>query len=121
MRLFQDHQPGLNQPFAGLRDEGRPPGGEPPSPVRAATRKPGMGRVALRRETAHGGGKTVTVVHDFAPSIPMPVIEELARKLRNGCGCGGTTRQRRVELQGNQTARIRFLLETGGFKAAGIT
>ena len=51
----------------------------------------------------------------------MPVIEELARKLRNACGCGGTTRQRAIELQGNQVARIRSLLEEEGFKVAGIT
>jgi translation initiation factor 1 len=80
-----------------------------------------MGRVVLRRETAHRGGKMVIVVHDFAPSIPMRVIEELARKLRNACGCGGTTRQREIELQGNQVARIRSLLEEEGFKVAGIT
>jgi translation initiation factor 1 len=117
----QNHPPKLNSPFAGLRVEDLPPGEEPSFPTRPATRKPGLGRVVLRRETAHRGGKTVIVVHDFAPSIPMPVIEDLARKLRNACGCGGTTRQRSIELQGNQAARIRSLLEEEGFKVAGIT
>jgi translation initiation factor 1 len=121
IRLFQDHRPELNQPFADLRDEGLPAGEEPSSSVRPTVGKPRMGRVVLRRETAHRGGKTVIVVHDFSPSIPMPVIEELARKLRNACGCGGTTRQRCIELQGNQAARIRSLLEAEGFKVAGIT
>jgi len=51
----------------------------------------------------------------------MSVIEELARKLRHACGCGGTTRQRSIELQGDQPARIRSLLEEEGFKVAGIT
>lgn len=111
----------LNNPFAGLQADGLPAGREKSSPVQPATRKPGMGRVVLRRETAHRGGKTVIVVHDFAPSIPMPVIEELARKLRNACGCGGTTRQRSIELQGNQPAKIRSLLEEEGFRVAGIT
>jgi len=111
----------LNNPFAGLRVEGLPPGEEPSSPVQPPARKAKMGRVVLRRETAHRGGKIVIVVHDFAPSIPMSVIEELARKLRNACGCGGTTRQRSIELQGNQPARIRALLEDEGFKVAGIT
>jgi translation initiation factor 1 len=118
--LSQNPQPELNNPFAGLRMEGLPPGPEPP-PVKPATRKAGLGRVVLRRETAHRGGKTVIVVHDFAPSIPLHVIEELGRKLRNACGCGGTTRQRAIELQGNQVARIRSLLEEEGFKVAGIT
>jgi translation initiation factor 1 len=118
--LSQGSQPELNNPFAGLTAEGLPPGPEP-SPDKSTTCKPKLGRVVLRRETAHRGGKIVIVVHDFASSIPMPVIEELARKLRNACGCGGTTRQREIELQGNQVARIRSLLEEEGFKVAGIT
>jgi translation initiation factor 1 len=76
--------------------------------------------VVLRRETAHRGGKTVIVVDDFASSIPMSLIEELARKLRNACGCGGTTRQRRIELQGEQAAKIRSFLEGEGFQVAGV-
>ena len=119
--LSQGRQPQFNNPFAGLRTEGLPPGEEPSSPAPPAARKPGMGRVVLRREKAHRGGKTVIVVHDFAPSIPMSVIEELARKLRHACGCGGTTRQRTIELQGDQPARIRALLEEEGFRVAGIT
>ena len=120
--LSQGPQPQLNNPFAGLRTEGLPPGEETSLPDRpSANRKPGRGRVVLRREKAHRGGKTVIVVHDFAPSIPMSLIEELARKLRHACGCGGTTRQRSIELQGDQLARIRALLEEEGFKVAGIT
>ena len=117
--LNKGHQkPELNNPFAGLSSDGLPPGEELPPPMRPAARKPGLGRVVLRRETAHRGGKTVIVVHDFAPSIPMTVIEELARKLRNACGCGGTTRLRSIELQGNHVARIRSLLEEEGFRVA---
>jgi translation initiation factor 1 len=119
--LSQDQPPPLNNPFAALRTDGLPPGPEPSSPARPATRQPGRGRVVLRREKAHRGGKTVIVVHDFAPSIPLSLIEELARKLRQACGCGGTTRQRSIELQGDQPARIRALLEEEGFKVAGIT
>ncbi len=119
--LSQDPPLELNNPFADLRVDGLPPGPEAPDPVKPPARKPGRGRVVLRRETAHRGGKTVIVVHDFAPSIPMTLIEELARKLRNACGCGGTTRQRAIELQGNQVARIRSLLEEEGFRVAGVT
>jgi translation initiation factor 1 len=118
--VSQDQQPRFNNPFDGLRTDGLPPGEEPP-PSRTAARKPGLGRVVLRREKAHRGGKTVIVVHDFAPSIPLAVIEELARKLRQSCGCGGTTRQRTIEMQGDQAPRIRALLEEEGFKVAGVT
>ena len=74
----------------------------------------------LRRETAHRGGKIVIVIHDFAPFISTRSIEDLGRKLRSACGCGGTTRQRTIEIQGNQVDRIRSLLEQEGFRVAGV-
>jgi len=79
-----------------------------------------MGRVVLRKETAHRGGKTVIVVDDFATHLPPSVIESVAKKLRAACGCGGTVRGRAVEIQGDQPARIRAILEAEGFQVAGI-
>jgi translation initiation factor 1 len=79
-----------------------------------------MGRVVLRRETAHRGGKTVIVVHDFATHLPVSVIEALAKKLRAACGCGGAVKGRTIELQGDQPGRIRALLEAEGFQVAGV-
>jgi translation initiation factor 1 len=119
--LSQNKKPELNNPFAGLSSDGLPPGDILSSATIPSARKPKLGRVVLRRETAHRGGKVVIVVHDFAPSIPLGVIDELARKLRNACGCGGTTRERTIELQGNHVARIRSLLEEEGFRVAGVT
>ena len=115
--------PQLNSPFAGLQIAGLPPGPATvaPSASQAAARKPKLGRVVLRRETAHRGGKVVIVIDDFAPHIGMAFIEELGRRLRNACGCGGTIRQRAIELQGNQPARIRAFLEEEGFQVAGIS
>ena len=115
--------PELNNPFAGLQITGLPAGPAPtaPSAAQAAARKPKPGRVVLRRETAHRGGKVVIVIDDFAPHLSLAAIEELGRRLRNACGCGGTIRQRSIELQGNQAARIRSFLEEEGFQVAGIT
>lgn len=79
-----------------------------------------LGRVVLRRETAHRGGKTVIVIHDFATHLPNSIIETMARKLRQACGCGGTVRDRTIEIQGDQPGKIRALLETEGFEVAGI-
>jgi translation initiation factor 1 len=115
-------RPVLNSPFAGLQMAGLPPGPaavEPPVPTPAA-RRPKWGRVVLRRETAHRGGKVVLVVDDFAPHIGLGAIEELGRRLRNACGCGGTIRQRSIELQGNQAAKARAFLEEEGFQVAGV-
>ena len=79
-----------------------------------------MGRVVLRRETAHRGGKTVIVLDDFATHLPLSVIEKMAKKLRQACGCGGTVRERSIEIQGDQPAKIRALLEAEGFQVAGV-
>jgi len=109
----------LGNPFADLQIDNLPLGEAsppPPAPKAVAAR----GRVVLRRETAHRGGKIVIVIHDFAPHISNQSIEDLARKLRSACGCGGTTRQRCIEIQGNQVDRIRSLLEQEGFRVAGV-
>lgn len=79
-----------------------------------------MGRVVLQRETAHRGGKTVIVIKDFASHLPLSVIETIAKRVRAACGCGGTVRDRRVEIQGDQVARIRAVLEAEGFEVGGV-
>jgi translation initiation factor 1 len=113
----------LNNPFAALESDGLPEGKDvqlslAPAPT---AKTPARGRVLLRREKAHRGGKTVIVVYDFASSLPAPFIEELGRKIRNACGCGGTVKDRTIEVQGDQPARIRSLLEAEGFRVGGIT
>jgi len=79
-----------------------------------------MGRVVLRKEKAHRGGKTVIVVDDFATHLPASVIEATAKKLRAACGCGGTVKERRIEVQGDQPAKVRAILEGEGFEVAGV-
>lgn len=86
-------------------------------PERLTTWK--MGRVVLRRETARRGGKTVIVIYDFATHLPVSVIEAVAKKVRAACGCGGTVKGRNVEIQGDQVAKIRAVLEAEGFQVAG--
>ena len=115
-------QPGLNAAFSQLDLGGLPAGPAPeaaaPVPPKASPRK--LTRVVLRREKAHRGGKTVIIVHDFPPHLPLAAIDELAKKLRTACGCGGTVKDREIEVQGDQPARIRAVLEKEGFQAAGV-
>jgi translation initiation factor 1 len=114
----------LHNPFAALTATGLPDGPAPPPPASGEPKLPRpskYGRVVLRREKAHRGGKTVIVVHEFAPNIGHAYIEALAGKLKSACACGGTKRDRTIEIQGDQPARIRALLEQEGFQVAGVT
>jgi len=114
---------GMFQAFSGLEIGGLPDGDaiEPKNagpPERGPEKR---GRVVLRRETAHRGGKCVIVVEGFDPSVTDDDLEALHRKLRNQCGCGGTRKGRLLEFQGEQAARLRELLSKEGFKVAGVS
>jgi translation initiation factor 1 len=113
-------RPGLNAAFASLNVTNLPPGPEPSPAADSPQSVWKMGRVVLRRETAHRGGKTVIVVSDFATHLPGSVIEMVAKKLRTACGCGGTVKGRTIELQGDQPGRVRTALESEGFQVAGV-
>ena len=113
-------QRSLNDAFAKLNLDAKdlPPGPEPAQEPPQRVWK--MGRVVLRKETARRGGKTVIVVDDFATHLPVAVIEKIGKKVRQTCGCGGTVKGRTVEIQMDQPARIRAVLEGEGFEVAGI-
>ena len=112
-------QGALQSPFAALQIDGLPDGpANPPEEKNEQPRK--NGRVVLRREKARRGGKTVVVVYDFEPQISDEAIEEFARKARQSCGCGGTVREREIELQGDNAPKVRAYFESAGFRVAGI-
>lgn len=92
----------------------------PPQPPDSPQARWKMGRVVLQRETAHRGGKTVIVVKDFASHLPQSVIETVGKRLRQTCGCGGTVKEKRIEIQGDQVAKIRAALMAEGFEVAGL-
>ena len=111
---------GLGHALAGVDAAGLPAGPAGPDskePVAPAW-KPG--RVVLRRERAHRGGKTVVVIDGFATHLPLAFSERVAAKVRTACGCGGTLKERRVEIQGDQASKIRAVLEAEGFAVAGV-
>jgi translation initiation factor 1 len=78
------------------------------------------GRVLLRKETAHRGGKIVIIVYDFPPHWSDAKLEALGREMRQAVGCGGTVRDRQIEMQGDQAKKIRSFLEKNGWKVGGI-
>ncbi|MGZ4961479.1 MAG: translation initiation factor [Limisphaerales bacterium] len=130
VQFNSEESPEFNNPFANLQID-RLPLGEPDKqqPLEASEQSRAeaifsaglkLGRVVLRRETAHRGGKVVVVIDQFAPNISAKQIQALAKKLRSACGCGGTTKERSIELQGNHVEKIRQLLEQEGFRVAGV-
>ncbi len=112
--------------FEGLSLEGLPEGPKdaPHSPISekpVPIKKRKKGNIHLRKEKAHRGGKTVIVVDGFSTHISVSEIEDLGQRLKKVCGCGGTRRNRTFEIQGDQPARIRELLQVEGFKVGGVT
>jgi translation initiation factor 1 len=115
---------GLGNPFAALEGLALPPGPAvlPELEMRevAPLQVRKRGRVVLRREKSRRGGKTVVVVSDFEPQITDTEIEDLARRVRKTCGCGGTVTGREIEVQGDQPARVAAFFSAEGFRPAGV-
>ncbi len=106
-----------HNPFGALDGAGLPPAGAP-APRRAAEAAPparNRGRVDITRETGGRGGKTVTVVDGFA-GIGLPEKERLVKKMRAACGCGGTVKDGRIEIQGDQREAVSRILAEAGFR-----
>ena len=118
-RIPTDGGTGLSQnPFAGLSLDGLPPGpNERPDDTAAAVVVPrkSRGRVDIIRQTAHRGGKTVTVVTGFV-GIGLPEKEKLAKAMQQACGTGGTVKEGRIEIQGDQRPVVARILTEAGFR-----
>jgi translation initiation factor 1 len=123
--------PGLSHnPFAALSSEGLPPSPENPlaaSPGAASVpasrlagslepkpAKKNRGRVDILRVKAGRGGKTVTVVRNFA-GIGLPEKEQLARAMQRACGTGGTVKNGQIEIQGDKREEVARILTEANF------
>jgi translation initiation factor 1 len=111
---------GWTSPFAALRNVGLPlppevrPGAVPRDASPIASKK-NRGRVDIIRQTAHRGGKTVTVVTGF-PGIGLAEQETLAKEMQKACGAGGTVKEGRIEIQGDQLEAVARILTNAGFR-----
>ena len=106
--------PLAHNPFGALSSTGLPAG--PATPVAAAAAPPrNRGRLEIRRQTAHRGGKTVTVVSGFT-GIALSEKEELARRLQKTCGVGGTVKDGCIEIHGDRREAAVRLLTDAGFR-----
>ena len=109
-----------NSPFAVLKNidlplapEVRP--GVAPRDTSPITPKKYRGQVDIIRQTAHRGGKTVTVVTGFI-GIGLAEKESLAKKMQKACGAGGTVKEGRIEIQGDQREAVARILTKSGFR-----
>jgi len=71
--------------------------------------------VDIVRQTAHRGGKTVTVVTGFT-GIGLPEKEKLAKQMQQACGTGGTVKEGRIEIQGDRREAVARILAGAGFR-----
>ncbi|NGZ98514.1 MAG: translation initiation factor [Nitrospira sp. WS110] len=81
----------------------------------SATSKKNRGRVDVIRQTAHRGGKTVTVITGFV-GISQAEKETLAKRMQKACGAGGTVKEGRIEIQGDQREAVARILTDAGFR-----
>ncbi|MFO0698712.1 MAG: translation initiation factor [Nitrospira sp.] len=107
-------------PFAALKQAELPlasptkpaPGQSTPA---SAVPKKSRGRVDILRQTAHRGGKTVTVITGFV-GIAETEKERLAKQMQKVCGTGGTVKEGRIEIQGDQREAVARILTEAGFR-----
>ncbi|MFT5470127.1 MAG: translation initiation factor 1 [Verrucomicrobiales bacterium] len=118
----EDEVPPQN-PFAELSQledlaEGPPIKPDDSAPTRTSRRgqkNTNRGRIDILRQTAHRGGKAVTVVKGFK-GIGQPEIKELAKLMQKACGVGGTVKNGCIEIQGDKRDDVKRILTEAGFK-----
>ena len=70
--------------------------------------------VYLHRDSKGRGGKTVTLVKKLA--LAEEDLKELAKKLKQICGSGGTVKDGEIEIQGEHREKIAEALMKMGYK-----
>jgi translation initiation factor 1 len=85
---------------------------EPTTPIHEPAKKAII--VKVGRETKGRRGKGVTTVSE----VPLDEtgLAELAATLRTKCGTGGTVKDGRIEIQGDQRDRVTAVLEGLGYR-----
>ena len=68
----------------------------------------------LHRDSKGRGGKTVTLVKKLV--LSEEELKDLATKLKQVCGSGGTVRDGVIEIQGEHRAKIAGALKKMGYK-----
>ncbi len=89
----------------------------PISPIKTSKRgqkNTNRGRVDIIRQTAHRGGKAVTIAKNFV-GIALSEKQDLAKKMQKACGVGGTVKDGCIEIQGDKREEMKRILTEAGF------
>jgi predicted translation initiation factor SUI1 len=112
LALIEEEVMGLVARILGGGEREDVPMAERPQPATEPPKKPITVRVG--RETKGRRGKGVTTVSD----VPLDEagLLELAVRLKQRCGTGGTVKDGRIEIQGDQRDRLVAELEGMGYR-----
>lgn len=111
----EEEVPFGENPFGKLSElQGLPAGAPASAQEPKKKKKANRGRVDIIRQTAHRGGKAVTVITNFK-GIGLPEKQELAKKMQKSCGVGGTVKEGRIEIQGDKREEVKSILLEAGF------
>jgi predicted translation initiation factor SUI1 len=86
----------------------------PPDAPKALSPKKDAAVVRVGRETKGRRGKGVTIVSDLP--LDAAGLQQLAARLKQRCGTGGTVRDGHIEIQGDQRERLVAELEGLGYR-----
>jgi translation initiation factor 1 len=122
-KAASDGQFSTPDPFHALAGLGDLPAGPeepraaPVVPVKTSRRgqNTNRGRVDIVRQTAHRGGKGVTVAKNFT-GIGLVEKQELAKRMQKACGVGGTVKDGCIEIQGDKRHEMKRILTEAGFR-----
>lgn len=109
-----------NSPFADLKRAALPtapaalPHADRPRAVPKVPTKD-RGRVEIKRQTAHRGGKTVTVITGLV-GMSLAEKEALAAEIQKACGVGGSVKGGQIEIQGDKRVEVARILTNAGFR-----
>ena len=79
---------------------------------------PKKGKLIIRYETAHRGGKKVTIVERFSGTEDE--MKELGKELKRHCGTGGSIVDEEILVQGDHRKKIKDYLRKLGYKTNDI-
>ncbi len=75
-------------------------------------------KLKIRLETKHRAGKKATLIDNFIGNNTD--MEELSKKIKNHCGCGGGILDNEIYIQGDHCQKVKLFLQSLGYKTNNI-